>query len=57
MNTPADIFDDIINQPVENVPLDFLPEIIDHSDPFYLVQQHEEDIIEHFGVNLNGNAA
>lgn len=50
-----DIYADI-QQPVENIPLDFLPEIEDHNDPLYLVQQLEEDIIQCFGVNLNGNS-
>lgn len=48
-----DIYADI-QQPVENIPLDFLPEVEDHSNPLYLVEELEQETIELFGVNLNG---
>lgn len=54
MNMPTDMFDDLINQPAQNVPLDFLPEMVGHSDPSYLVEELEQENIELFGVNLVG---
>ena len=54
MNEPFDQYADI-QQPAENIPLDFLPEIEDHSNPLYLVEELEQELIECFGVNLNGN--
>ena len=53
MNKPFDQYADI-QQPMENIPLDFLPEIEDHSNPLYLVEELEQETIELFGVNLNG---
>lgn len=57
MNMPTDMFDDLINQPAQNVPLDFLPEMVGHSDPSYLIEELELENIELFGVNFNGQPA
>lgn len=56
MNIPSDMFADITN-PVQNIPLDFLPEMVGHSDPSYLVEKLEQENIELFGVNFNGQPA
>lgn len=55
--TPPDIFADI-QEPVTFSPVygDDIPDVAEHTDPFYLVAMHEEDTIEHFGWNLNGGA-
>ena len=54
--TPPDIFADI-QEPVTFSPVygDDIPDVAEHTDPFYLVAMHEEDIIEHFDVNLVGH--
>lgn len=49
-----DMFDTITSD-YKLIPLDFLPEIEDHNDPCTLAMQHEEEIIEYFGVNLVGH--
>lgn len=53
---PADIFADL-QEPVTYSPIygDDIPDPAEYNDPFYLVAMHEEDTIEHFGWNLNGN--
>lgn len=53
MNKPIDMFEEFTIQPVY-IPLDFLPEMVGHSDPAYLIEELEQENIELFGVNLNG---
>jgi len=52
MNTPLDMFADITN-PVQNVPLDFLPEITDHQNPLTALLQEEAETQAAFAYYSN----